>query len=161
MPEIPDYQSLMLPLLKLSANGSISLRDAVQKLVEEFQLSAEQMVRKLPSGQAIIYNRTGWAKTELVKAGLVEQPRRGSFNITNRGRALLDERPHRSVQSLAIANSLTRMQVRRFHLSQPLKHPANALISPSPRSRPSFETSWSTASSPSRINIGARSSSSS
>lgn len=53
------------------------------------------MVQKLPSGQAIIYNRTGWAKTELVKAGLVEQPKRGSFNITNRGRALLDENPER------------------------------------------------------------------
>jgi restriction system protein len=85
----------MLPLLRLSANGSITLRAAVQQLGEEFQLTPEQMVRKLPSGQAIIYNRTGWAKTELVKAGLVEQPRRGSFNITNRGRALLDERPER------------------------------------------------------------------
>lgn len=83
----------MLPLLRLSAKGSITLRAAVQKLGEEFQLTPDQMVHKLPSGQAIIYNRTGWAKTELVKAGLVEQPRRGSFNITNRGRALLDERP--------------------------------------------------------------------
>lgn len=95
MPDIPDYQSLMLPLLRLSANGSISLQSAVQRLGEQFGLTAEQMVQKLPSGQAIIYNRTGWAKTELVKAGLVEQPRRGSFNITNRGRALLDENPER------------------------------------------------------------------
>lgn len=95
MAEIPDYQSLMLPLLRLSANGSITLRDAVGRLGEEFRLTPDQMVRKLPSGQAIIYNRTGWAKTELVKAGLIEQPRRGSFNITNRGRSLLDEKPER------------------------------------------------------------------
>lgn len=101
VPEIPDYQSLMLPLLNLSANGSISLQSAVQRLGEQFGLTAEQMVQKLPSGQAIIYNRTGWAKTELVKAGLVEQPRRGSFNITNRGRALLDERAGDRVGALS------------------------------------------------------------
>lgn len=95
MAEIPDYQSLMLPLLSLSADGPISLRTAVQKLGEKFGLTSEQMVQKLPSGQAIIYNRTGWAKTELVKACLVEHPVRGSFNITERGQALLREKPER------------------------------------------------------------------
>lgn len=95
MPDIPDYQSLMLPLLQHSANGLISLQSAVQKLGEQFGLTAEQMVQKLPSGQAIIYNRTGWAKTELVKAGLIVQPKRGAFHITHLGRALLDEKPER------------------------------------------------------------------
>lgn len=99
MPDIPDYQSLMLPLLKLSETGPISIRTAVQKLGDQFGLTSEQMVQKLPSGQAIIYNRTGWAKTELVKAGLVEHPMRGSFNITDRGRALLAERPDRISRS--------------------------------------------------------------
>src|SRR5258708_1039510 len=95
MPDIPDYQSLMLPLLRLCADGAITLRAAVQVLGAQFALSPEQMVQKLPSGQAIIYNRTGWAKTELVKAGVVEHPQRGLFNITDLGRALLAEKPER------------------------------------------------------------------
>jgi restriction system protein len=93
--EIPDYQSLMLPLLRLCANGSITLRAAVQALGDQFGLTPEQVVQKLPSGQAVIYNRTGWAKTELLKAGLIQQPQRGLFEITDRGRALLAEKPER------------------------------------------------------------------
>ena len=95
MADIPDYQSLMLPLLRLCADGAITLRVAVQALGEQFRLSPEQMVQKLPSEQAVIYNRTGWASTELVKAGLVVRPQRGVFNITERGRALLAENPER------------------------------------------------------------------
>ena len=95
MATIPDYQSLMLPLLRLCAGGSISLRAAVQALGEQFGLTPEQMVQKLSSGQAVIYNRTGWAKTELVKAGLIQQPQRGLFEITDRGRSLLAEKPER------------------------------------------------------------------
>ncbi len=95
MATIPDYQSLMLPLLRLCADGAITLRAAVQALGDTFQLMPDQMVQKLPSGQAVIYNRTGWAKTELVKAGLIQQPQRGLFEITDRGRALLAEKPER------------------------------------------------------------------
>lgn len=90
---IPGYQSLMLPLLRLAGQGDVALQDAVQRLAQEFQLTPEEAAQRLPSGQAVIYNRTGWAKTELVKAGLIEQPQRGLFRITDRGRALLANPP--------------------------------------------------------------------
>lgn len=48
----------------------------------------------LPSGtQEVIVNRVGWAKTYLTKAGLLSTPKRGFFEITERGRLLLAENP--------------------------------------------------------------------
>lgn len=82
---IPSYQTLMLPLLRLAAQGEVAFQDAVETLAKEFQLTPEEAAQRLPGGQRVIYNRTGWAKVELVKAGLVEQPKRGSFKITQRG----------------------------------------------------------------------------
>ncbi len=39
---IPDYQALMLPLLKFSSDKQIhSIKDAIEKLAKEFNLSEE------------------------------------------------------------------------------------------------------------------------
>jgi len=90
---IPTYQELKLPLLKLVGEGEISRQDAVQRLIKEFQLTPEEATRKILGGQTMIYNRTGWASMELVKAGLIQRPRRGVFGITDQGRALLADPP--------------------------------------------------------------------
>jgi restriction system protein len=90
---IPSYQTLMLPLLRLADKGEVALQDAVETLAQEFQLTSEEAAQRLPGGQRVIYNRTGWAKTELVKACLIEQPKRGSFRITQRGKDLLAVSP--------------------------------------------------------------------
>ena len=85
MPEIPDYQTLKLPILKIAAKGE-SIPYAVAILGKQFHLTPEQMAAMLPSGGIqIINNRAHWAKTYLVKAGLLEQPRRGVFKATDRG----------------------------------------------------------------------------
>lgn len=92
---IPDYQSVMLPLLKLVANrGPINMGDAIQLVADEFGLTDAERRELLPSGkQAIIQNRVGWARTYLKKAGLLEYPQRGSAEITDRGRKVLAEDP--------------------------------------------------------------------
>ena len=91
---LPDYQSLMLPVLKTAAHGEIRLRNATELLAEEFQLSEAERAEMLPSGQQTIFaNRVGWAKTYLKKAGLVETTRRGYFQITERGRKILKKEP--------------------------------------------------------------------
>lgn len=92
---IPDYQTIMLPLLRLAADGQEhSFRDAVDKLAEEFSLTPDERTELLPSGgQALFNNRVGWASTYLKKAGLLEAPRRGKFRITERGRELLQTNP--------------------------------------------------------------------
>lgn len=92
---IPDYQSIMLPLLKYSGDGKEHrVRDAVEKLAENFKLSEEERKELLPSGQqAVFKNRVGWASTYLKKAGLLNPGKKGYFSITQRGLDILKENP--------------------------------------------------------------------
>jgi restriction system protein len=92
---IPDFQSIMLPLLHLAIDGDVHyIHDAVNQLADSFSLTDEEKSILLPSGQQpIFYNRVGWARTYLKKAGLIEDPRRGYFQITERGKDVLKENP--------------------------------------------------------------------
>lgn len=94
---IPDFQTIMLPLLKLSSDGGVHyIHDAVNQLADQFELTEEERTKLLPSGQQpIFYNRVGWARTYLKKAGLFEDPKRGYFQITERGYEVLDGKPDR------------------------------------------------------------------
>jgi restriction system protein len=91
---IPDYQSLMLPVLLESADGEVRVRDIVDHLAETLGLTPEERGELLPSGKQILfYNRVQWAKTFLGKAGLIESTRRGYFKITPRGQKVIDSHP--------------------------------------------------------------------
>lgn len=91
---VPDFQTLMLPLLKIAADGQQhSAADAVDLLARQFQLSNDDRGQLLTNGQPRFNNRVGWASTYLKKAGLLESPSRGVFQITGRGRELLAEPP--------------------------------------------------------------------
>lgn len=92
---VPTYDQLMLPLLRLAGAGRASdLPTAEKLLAEEFQLSADDRTLKLPSGQqTALRNRTGWASFYLMKAGLLNKPKRGFFEITSRGRDVLKSPP--------------------------------------------------------------------
>jgi restriction system protein len=92
---IPDYQTLMLPLLRLTAdNQEHSLREAIEKLAEKFALTPDERKELLPSGrQPTFDNRVGWARTYLKKAGLLASTRRGYFQITSRGIEILSTNP--------------------------------------------------------------------
>jgi len=89
---IPDYQTLMLPLLKLTAEGrEHKYRDLVESLADEFHLSDNERNEMLPSGnQLLFHNRVGWAKTYLKKAGLLDSPKRATFVITELGKQTLE-----------------------------------------------------------------------
>lgn len=94
---IPDYQTLMLPLLRFASTkptDEVSLRDAIELLAKQFNLSDEEKQQLLPTGrQTVIANRVGWARTYMKKAGLLEQTRRGYFKISERGLEILRENP--------------------------------------------------------------------
>ncbi|AGX88058.1 restriction endonuclease [Candidatus Symbiobacter mobilis] len=94
---IPDYQTLMLPLLRFAADGiDHTTREAVEVLATEFQLTPAERNELLASGQqAIFNNRVGWANSYLKKAGLLESPRRGALRITARGKQILGDNPAR------------------------------------------------------------------
>lgn len=96
MSSIPDYQTLMLPVLRLCAEVETTIPQAVQRLAVEFKLTPEQLAERIPSGQTqLVNNRAHWAKTYMVKAGLIEQVGRGVFQATERGRQLLMTKPER------------------------------------------------------------------
>lgn len=94
---IPDYQTLMLPLLRFAADGNDHTTcEAVEALATEFQLTSAERNELLASGQqAIFNNRVGWANSYLKKAGLLESPRRGNLHITARGEQTLGDNPPR------------------------------------------------------------------
>jgi len=92
---IPDYQSIMLPLLKsLSDMKEHTFRETVDKLAMEFNLTDEERKELLPSGrQPVFNNRVGWARTYLKKAVLIEAPKRGFIKISERGNETLSKNP--------------------------------------------------------------------
>ena len=85
----------MLPLLRFSADGQEhQFKDAIHSLASEFSLTDEERNEFLPTGQQTVFtNRVGWARTYLKKAGLLSSPRRGYFQITERGRSVVQENP--------------------------------------------------------------------
>ena len=94
---IPDFQSIMLPLLKILADGKVyKYREIIEALVREFQVTEAERKEMLPSGQQEIFaNRVGWAKTYLKKAGLIESPQRATFVISEKGKEILSQNPAR------------------------------------------------------------------
>ena len=87
---IPDYQTLMRPVLACAAAGEIRIGDTVEQLAEKLGLTPDERAQLVPSGkQTRFANRVNWAKAYLVKAGLAENTRRGYFRITPRGQAAL------------------------------------------------------------------------
>ncbi|MCP5175715.1 MAG: restriction endonuclease [Moraxellaceae bacterium] len=92
---IPDFQSLMMPLLAFCAEGNdVKNKDAIDYLSNLFRLSLVEQQQKLPSGrQKVFDNRVAWAKAHLKMAGLLEATERGIFKITPQGLALLHAPP--------------------------------------------------------------------
>lgn len=93
---IPDYQSIMLPLLlSVSSGTSFKINEVRERLAVLFELTPNERRELLPSGsQPIFDNRVAWAKTYLLKAGLLESPQRAQIKITKRGSDILQKNPN-------------------------------------------------------------------
>lgn len=92
---IPDYQTIMLPLLKLvKQNGDISFSKATAIIADQFNLTDQEKRQLLSSGkQAVINSRVSWANTYLKKAGLLFSPQRGILSLTEQGKNVLSQNP--------------------------------------------------------------------
>lgn len=90
---IPDFQSVMLPILQVLGDcQDHKMRDVTQAVANKFQLTDDERQQMLPSGQStVITNRVGWAKTHLKNAGVLDQPKRGIVRITEAGKSVLAE----------------------------------------------------------------------
>ena len=96
---IPNYETLMLPLLTLAADkpeSELAGLTAVGSLASTFKLTDKERTELLPSGGTFKFSsRVSWAATYLKKAGLLEAPRRGYLRITKRGLEALMKKPKR------------------------------------------------------------------
>lgn len=91
---IPDYQSLMLPVLRLAARGETRVPEAANTIADELSLGQAERDEMLPSGrQRLLHNRIHWAKFYMTKAGLIDAPARGRFVASEAGKALLAANP--------------------------------------------------------------------
>src|SRR5436305_15071420 len=92
---VPDYQSLMRPLLALHrGKGELRRPELRDALAAELRLTAEDREERLPSGtQATFDNRVNWAVIYLQRAGLLSKPGRGRSEITPRGEQVLADTP--------------------------------------------------------------------
>src|SRR5262245_45647139 len=91
---IPDFQTFMLPLLKMTADGEEhSLTEVIERLLQELKVTDEDRRQLLQSGQTRLYNRIAWTTTYLRKAGLLKSVAKGRFRLTDRGREVLASKP--------------------------------------------------------------------
>ncbi len=92
---IPNYQRIMLPLLKSISDGRVhKFSDLVESISNHFGLTDEEKNELLPSGkQGVIDNRVGWSRFYLIKAGLIRAERRGYIQISESGKAFLNSNP--------------------------------------------------------------------
>lgn len=94
---VPDFQSLMRPVLAAAADGlEHNINEVIARLAAEFRLTDEELDEMQPSGrQTVFMNRVHWARTYLDKAGAIARTRRSHFKITERGKQLLATCPSR------------------------------------------------------------------
>ena len=92
---VPDYQSLMLPVLKVAAEKpEIDVAECRDRVAMTVNLTPDDLGELLPSGTKLAFNdRMAWSKTYMESAGLIETIRRGVFRVTKRGHELLAEKP--------------------------------------------------------------------
>ena len=122
---IPDFQTLMLPVLELLKNGNpVKLSDMVNIMSDKYNLTEEERNEWLPSKvQKTMYNRVAWAKQYLVNSELIESPERGSFVITQKGLDLLRQNPNkidlRFLKSLESENNIeTKTEILDAHIEE-------------------------------------------
>lgn len=93
---IPDYETLMLPVLKLFSSGAKNVSECLPAVKREFGITDQEAEELLPSGWVtVLQSRTHWARTYLSKAGLLESPKRNLHVITDLGRQVLAQNPQR------------------------------------------------------------------
>lgn len=122
---IPDFQTLMLPVLELLKNGNpVKLSDMVNIMSDKYNLTEEERNEWLPSKvQKTMYNRVAWAKQYLINSELIESPERGSFVITQKGLDVLDQKPNkidlRFLKSLDNENNIeTKTEILDAHIEE-------------------------------------------
>lgn len=89
---IPKHDQIRIPVMEtLKNNGIMKLRDFIEPLAEQFNLSDSEINEMYPSGNGhIFYDRISWALSYLNMSGLLDKPKRGLYKINSKGLELLE-----------------------------------------------------------------------
>ena len=92
---VPDFQSMMLPLLEAIADGAEHSNSvAYDSVAKQMKIAADDLQLMHSGGeQTVFYNRVAWGKTYLKKGGLLKSPKRGTIQITESGQRVLKNKP--------------------------------------------------------------------
>lgn len=88
---IPKHDEIRLPILNFLKNGNqVKIRDFVAPMAKHFKLTDEEKSQKYASGQNDKFaNRVFWAISYLNMSGLIDKPKRGVYQISEKGIDLL------------------------------------------------------------------------
>ncbi|MEJ5144434.1 restriction endonuclease [Sphingobacterium sp. MYb388] len=88
---LPKHDELRVPIMELlNTKGTMKLRDFVEPLAGHYKLSDDAVNEMYPSGNGhIFYDRISWALSYLNMGGLLDKPKRGVYNINEKGKDLL------------------------------------------------------------------------
>ena len=105
---IPDFQTIMLPVLSLLGDrADHSLSECVEMIENKFNLTDEDKSVVNESGQRTVYNRTAWATTYLKRFGLLSSVGRGRYTITEKGLEVLSTQPTKLTKKMLTGNNNT------------------------------------------------------
>ncbi|MHB8119572.1 MAG: restriction endonuclease [Methanothrix sp.] len=131
---VPDFQSLMLPIMKIAADGQEHINSEVwEALATEFKLTDDDLKERLSSGQSTFKNRIAWARSHLKMGGLTENTGLGTFRITERGQNVLKSNPQRIDVRFLMQfpdYDLNRGRPRQEPLGEPMTDPETEIQTP-------------------------------
>jgi restriction system protein len=100
MSGIPTWEEFNLPVLTVLSDGATrTLREVRRDVADAVGLTPEQRTETLASGQLRADNRIGWAASYLNRVDALHRPSRGRYEITDFGRELLQQHPHRITEN--------------------------------------------------------------
>src|SRR5437762_65182 len=96
---IPDYPTLMLPVLRflgVHSTRDVPIKEVNEAMATEFKLTDDELNQTGAGGrQSLLGIRGNWARINLKIAGLIQTPRRGIVRISERGLDVLARNPAR------------------------------------------------------------------
>ena len=117
---IPNFQSFMLPVLRLAACAPIRTTEAIACMSDEFSLTETERNELLASGrQTRVANRVYWTLVHLTKADLLKREVRGLYTISDEGRRVLAENPSKIDMNFLLARSEKYRQFRSVDSAEP------------------------------------------
>ncbi|KAB2911571.1 MAG: restriction endonuclease [Kofleriaceae bacterium] len=112
----PTFDEMIDPLLRVlaSAPDGLDARTAQRAVADRLNLSDADRQMTIASGQALFANRAGWAHDRLKRAELSASPKRGWWQLTEKGVAFVRQHPaplsEAEVAALAVVRRDSRLR---------------------------------------------------